>query len=233
MNLHILQHVPYEGPGCIVHWLADNGHTASYTHLYENDHQLPAAETIDALLIMGGPMGVYDEHLYPWLLPEKALIEDCIRAGKKVVGICLGAQLIATCLGAFVCRAPNKEIGWFRLSATDECRKILWLHRLFEKQPMVFHWHGDKFDIPYGAYDLLASEGNTNQAFLYGEHVLGLQFHAEITETGLAEMLEYGRDELQAGAFVQTEEAIRKGNVYASSANALMKEILDHFFGSI
>lgn len=230
MNLHILQHVSYEGPGYIAQWLADNGHAVGYTRFYEKDHQLPTAESVDALLIMGGPMGVYDEHLYPWLLPEKALIEDCIRAGKKVLGICLGAQLIATCLGAFVCRAPNKEIGWFSVSATKECGNIPWLHRVFGKEQVVFHWHGDKFDIPYGAYDLLTSEANANQAFLYGDHVLGLQFHAEVTEAGLTEMLEYGRDELQSGTFVQTEETIRKGNVHASSAHALMNAILDHFF---
>lgn len=232
MNLHILQHVAFEDPGYIVQWLNDNGHTATYTRFYESGHCLPEADSVDALLIMGGSMGVYDEHLYPWLLPEKALIEDCIRAGKKVLGICLGAQLIACCLGAFVCRAPQKEIGWFPVRATPECGKIPELQRLFEQGPMVFHWHGDKFDIPYGAYDLLASEGNAYQAFLYGDHVLGLQFHAEITAAGLNAMLEYGRTELQPAPFIQDEENIREGGEHIPTANALMKAILDYLFRS-
>jgi GMP synthase-like glutamine amidotransferase len=120
MNVHYFQHVSFESPGYILNWLTEKGHTVTATKFYEQDFSLPDLSSIDALIVMGGPMGVYDEHLYPWLRKEKGFIEDAIHAGKKVLGICLGGQLIATCLGAYVNTAPQKEIGWFSVYATNE-----------------------------------------------------------------------------------------------------------------
>ena len=157
----------------------------------------------------------------------KAFIEDCIDAGKKVLGICLGAQLLATCMGARVCTATNKEIGWFSVLPTKECNEVPWLHHLFREQPVVFHWHGDKFDIPYdGSLNLLSSQANSNQAFIKGENIIGLQFHLEVTESSVKEMLQHGVHELKPTAFIQSGEQINEESGYITSCNKLMAAIL-------
>ncbi|RFZ90228.1 type 1 glutamine amidotransferase [Mucilaginibacter conchicola] len=113
MTIHILQHVYFEGPGFIAKWAEQNSCEVTYTRLYEPGHHFPNLSKLHALVIMGGPMDVFAEHDYYWLHTEKIFIEDCIQAGKKVLGICLGAQLAAHCLGAMVSTAPNREIGWY------------------------------------------------------------------------------------------------------------------------
>lgn len=230
MHIHIFQHVPFEGPGYIAQWAAANGHPISYTRFYEAGYVLPALDNIDALVIMGGPMSVYDEHIYPWLIKEKAFIEDTIQAGKKVLGICLGAQLIAVCLGAFVPTALNKEIGWFPVSPTVECCYVPWFNELFRENPVVFHWHGDKFDIPYGAYDLLSSAANSHQAFMFNEQVLGLQFHPEMTPQGLADLVTHCEHELQSAPFIQDKQTILQASSMTKSGNVLMEKILQRLF---
>jgi len=230
MHIHIFQHVPFEGPGYITQWAEENEHHLSYTRFYEAGYLLPELDSMDALIIMGGPMSVYDEHLYPWLIKEKAFIEDAIQAGKKVLGICLGAQLIAVCLGAYVPTALNKEIGWFPVAPTAECRHVPWFYELFRENPVVFHWHGDKFDIPYGAYNLLSSAANSHQAFIFNEHVLGLQFHPEMTPEGLASLVEHCGHELQQAPFIQEKQAILQASPMTESGNTLMRKILQQLF---
>lgn len=149
MRVHYLQHVPYEGLGYIETWLKENNHSISGTRFYEPGYALPSISDIDALVIMGGPMSVYDDYKYPWLREEKIFIEDSINAGKKVLGICLGAQLVALCLGANIHTAQHQEIGWFRVQPTEQIKSISWLHQLFKDEPTVFHWHGDQFEIPF------------------------------------------------------------------------------------
>lgn len=189
MNIHYLQHVPFEGLGYIETWLIENNHEISLTRFYEPDYSLPSASEIDALIVMGGPMGVYDTEKHHWLEEEKALIKACLQAGKKVLGICLGAQLIADCLGAHINTAPHKEIGWFPVIPTEDSKEQSWLYELFQQNPVVFHWHGDRFEIPAGCLNLLSSEANTNQAFSYDENVIGLQFHLEVTAETITLML--------------------------------------------
>lgn len=228
MKVHYLQHVPFEGLGYIETWLKENDFRISATRFYEPAHYFPEVEEIDALIIMGGPMGVYDEHKYPWLHEEKVFIEDCIRAGKKVLGICLGAQLLAVCLGANVYTATYKELGWFRVAPTEMSKKVSWFYRLFQDHPMVFHWHGDKFEIPYdGSFSLLSSEANNNQAFFHSENVIGLQFHLEITEDGVRDMLQHCRKDLAPSSdFVQPEQTILEHLDHIKKLNGTMAEIL-------
>jgi GMP synthase-like glutamine amidotransferase len=192
---------------------------------------LPSVDAIDALIVMGGPMGVYDEHEYPWLVAEKAFIERCILSGKKVLGICLGAQLLSVCLGSEVHRASNKEIGWFPVAPTEASKGIPWLHELFMARPVVFHWHGDQFGIPETGLNLLLSAANSNQAFYYNERIIGLQFHLEVTEETLRQMVEHGVEELVDGTYIQTAEKIvsETGNIGAS--NQMMKAILECWLG--
>lgn len=232
-TVHIFQHVPFEGPGYIAKWLAQHEYSVNVTKLYEEGSHLPGLQDIDALIILGGPMGVYDELEYPWLHQEKAFIEDCIDAGKKVLGICLGAQLVATCMGARVYTAPNKEIGWFPVFPTNECGILHWLHDLFRSHPVVFHWHGDKFDIPYDdSLNVLSSLANGNQAFFNNDTIIALQFHLEVTAESIAEMLEHGAHELKEAPHIQLREQIVDGYRYIASCNKIMASVLDHWLAT-
>ncbi len=179
MNIHYLQHVPFEGLGSIHDWVKRRGHTLRATHFYRGD-ALPVVETLDLLLVMGGPMNIYEEASYPWLKEEKRFIEQAIATGRHELGICLGAQLVADALGAKVYANADKEIGWFpveRTQATSGDCLFAALHSRLE----VFHWHADTFDIPSGAVHAARSAGCAHQAFVYDERVVGLQFHLETT----------------------------------------------------
>jgi GMP synthase-like glutamine amidotransferase len=154
---------------------------------------------------MGGPMGVYDDAQYPWLAAEKEHIRAAIDAGKAVLGICLGAQLIAASLGAEVLPHTHKEIGWFPVSMTAAGVA----HPLFagiNPAMTVFHWHGDRFDIPAGAQHLMSSTGCDNQAFAYGEKVLALQFHLEMDVAAVEGLIGACGRELKQGAWIQNAD---------------------------
>lgn len=145
MNIHYLQHVPFEDLGMIADWIDENGYHSRVSRLYQGE-ALPNVNDIDWLIVMGGPMGVYDEDQYPWLVDEKRCIERAIAKGRVVLGICLGAQLIANVLGARVYPHTRKEIGWFPITLTREGAQS----PLFTELPSpfeVFHWHGDTFDL--------------------------------------------------------------------------------------
>lgn len=232
MKIHYLQHAPFEGLGFIETWFKRNNYSLSVTQLYENTKQLPKTKDIDGLVIMGGPMGVYDEDSYPWLKDEKIFIRKCILEKKKILGICLGAQLLADCLGARVYPASHKEIGWFPVAPTKECKSVEWFYKLFKNNPVVFHWHGDQFEIPEGSIHLITSEANSNQAFIYRENIVGLQFHPEVTEQTEELMLENGKSDLTDGKYIQSEKEIRTGLVNSSECNQLMSEILARLFVS-
>jgi GMP synthase-like glutamine amidotransferase len=224
MRTHILQHVPFESPGNIEPWLLAKGYEIKVIHLYKSE-PLPDPAITDLLVIMGGPMSVNDEGGFPWLVAEKKFIRECIEAGKPVLGICLGSQLIASALGARVYPNPEKEIGWFPvqgLSSTD--RSVF----RFPSSVEVFHWHGDTFDLPPGAVRIARSEGCENQAFQIGRNVIGLQFHPETTPVLLQEMVEHGRSEIIPAKFVQSEAEILDADPGKyRTINQLMAEVLD------
>ncbi|MDN5210453.1 type 1 glutamine amidotransferase [Fulvivirgaceae bacterium BMA12] len=229
MRVHYLQHVSFEGLGFIETWLNEHNHSITGTHFFQEQWQWPSFDSFDALIIMGGPMGVYDEVQYPWLQAEKSLIRTAIELGKKVLGICLGAQLIADSLGMPIKEAPNKEIGWFPVTPTSESPEISWFHSFFRNRPMVFHWHGDQFHIPGGAYNLLSSEANQNQAFIFHKHTLGLQFHLEVTPTTLKQMLENAGNELTRAPYVQSLTDIHKLSTHIKSNNKILSGLLQHW----
>ncbi len=226
LRIHYLQHVSFEGLGYIETWANENNHILTATKFYDA-FVLPELTDFDCLIVMGGPMGVYDENVFSWLAEEKAFIKKSIDAGKKVLGICLGAQLIASCLGTQVVKAENKEIGWFTVFPTDECKKLAWFYELFKDNPTVFHWHGDQFEIPNNSSNLLVSEANINQAFCYGNNVIGLQFHLEVTEQTKALMLENGASDLTNSRFVQSIADIELGKQHIGHCNKIMKTILE------
>lgn len=231
MRVHFFQHVAFEGPGYIATWMQEQGHVLSATRFFEPGYQLPDPATLDALVVMGGPMSVYDDAVYAWLQEEKAFIKAMIQAGKKVLGICLGSQLAALCLGATVSRAPHQEIGWYPVfAATTAEEPAPGIYELLRQGPHVFHWHGDQFAIPQDAYELAFSAANRNQGFMYRDQVMGLQFHAEPFAADLALMLAHGGAELKADTYVQDEQGITAELFRTGDNHQLMAGLLQHFF---
>jgi GMP synthase-like glutamine amidotransferase len=230
MRIHYIQHEARIGPGCIVSWLEQSGHQISSTHFYESGSSLPQADNIDALIVLGGKMNVYDDALHTWLPAEKALVQTCIAQGKKVLGICLGAQLAAVALGAEVKQAPHRELGWFRVWP-QQPTTLPWLDVLLAETPLIFHSHEDQFAIPEGATLVARTAGNEHAAFLYGQHVLGLQFHAEVTRQDITILLDdFGHQEGH-GSYVQSRTEILKKPMYMTAANHWMRRLLEGFFG--
>jgi GMP synthase-like glutamine amidotransferase len=207
MRAHCLQHVAFEGPGMIEPWLRAAGHEVTHTCFFEAA-SLPEPDEIDFLVVMGGPMSVNDELEFPWLADEKAVIRSVVRARKPVLGVCLGAQLIAGAMGARVFPNPCKEIGWFPVEAVPAPADPPFPLFRFPPAIEVFHWHGDTFDLPAGAVHLAASAGCRNQAFQLGSAVIGLQFHLEITAEGLRKLAANCRAELVPAPYVQSEDAL-------------------------
>lgn len=227
MRAHVLQHVPFEGLGSIEPWLSERGAEIQFTRFFDSPG-LPDPANLDLIVAMGGPMSVNDEMDLPWLKEEKRFISNAVDAGKAVLGICLGAQLIASALGARVYPGSQKEIGWFEIESTSNGPGLF----RFPQKATVFHWHGETFDLPPGASRLARSAGCQNQAFQIGRRVIGLQFHLETTPESAELLIAHCRNELLDGPFIQSEEKLR--NVPAASyaaINALMAKVLDYLAG--
>lgn len=224
IRVHSLLHAPFEGIGCIADWISENRFHYTETKLWESAN-LPVMGSFDLLIIMGGPMSVNDEKKYHWQHAEKNLIEGAINHGKQVLGICLGSQLIAKVLGSKVYPNKYKEIGWFPVRMNENAENTH-LH-FFPKEFITFHWHGDTFDLPAGAVHLAQSEAALHQAFTYGDNVVALQFHPEMTQSSMKEMLEDGSEELIPSKYVQTAGQILGNMQYADANNALLNKLLE------
>ncbi|PVV07411.1 MAG: amidotransferase [gamma proteobacterium symbiont of Ctena orbiculata] len=225
MRAHYLQHVPFEGLGSIETWLQSAGCEITNTRLYESD-ELPEVDEVDLLVIMGGPMSVNDTPDYPWLVKEKAFIKSVIDSGKPVLGICLGAQLIASSLGADIYSNSVKEIGWFPIQAVRSDNKALFQ---FPEEAVVFHWHGETFDLPSGATQIAANKVCRNQAFQIGANVIGLQFHLETTPASAQAIVEHCAAELVDGETIQIEtEILAASPALYHSINGLMERVLEY-----
>jgi len=225
MRIHYLQHVPFEDLANITVWAAEHEHAVIGTRLFCGD-PLPAVDSFDLLVVLGGPMNVDEHDRYPWLLEENRLIGQAIERGKSVLGICLGAQLAAAALGAEVKPNPHKEIGWFPVSLTDDAKTSGFFCDL-PPEFMAFHWHGDTFDIPPGAVRLAGSEACPNQAFQYDTHVLAVQFHLEYSSSSIAKMLHHCGDELVGGPYVQSREEIADRHDAVHKTEGLLVQILE------
>jgi GMP synthase-like glutamine amidotransferase len=204
MRVHVVQHVPFEGPGLIAEWAAEQDHDLDITSAIAED--FPPPEDVDLLVIMGGPMDADDEITSPWLTPEKRFIAQTIAAGKLVLGICLGAQIIAEVIGGRVMRASEPEIGWYSVRLTEDGAS----EPLFDRWPdevIVGHWHSDTFDLPLGLAPALSSELTPNQAFVFDSRVVGLQFHLEWDEETLDALIRESSDDLgDGGSAVMSED---------------------------
>lgn len=225
MRIHYLQHAEFEIPSNVKRWADERKHPINGTLLFKNE-KLPDINEFDLLVIMGGPMNIYEEDKYSFLNEEKKFIEKAIKNDKKVLGICLGSQLLADVLGAKVIKNRFKEIGWFPVNMTEDSRK----YKLFDSFPdkfTAFHWHGDTFAIPDGAVCIAQSKACANQGFIYENKVIGLQFHIEPDEECIKTFLKYGKDELQKDNFVQTETEILSNVKNVLPMYELLKKFMD------
>lgn len=225
MRLQGIQHVPFETLAGIETWAQAQEYPLQVSRLYGGD-ELPELSTFDWLIVMGGPMSVGDERLYPWLSAEKTLIKESIEGGKVVIGICLGAQLIADVLGAPVRRADYREVGWHPVNLLP-CGKESPAFEGFPETFQALHWHGDSFDLPEGSLHLARSEGCENQAFLFDDRIFGLQFHLELREENLNGLIRNCPRDLVPGRFIQTPEEILNPSRIRESGR-LMTRLLDN-----
>jgi GMP synthase (glutamine-hydrolysing) len=229
MRIHYIQHVPFENPGYISEWAESSGIKLSKSLLYRG-HSLPRISEFDGLIVMGGPMNIYEEDHYSWLKAEKKLIRNAIVSNKIVIGICLGAQLIADALGAKVYPNRYKEIGWFPVSM-DSAAKQFSCFSDFPSAFDAFHWHGDTFDLPSGAIRVAKSAVCKQQAFSYNHNrVIGLQFHLESTIANAIKLVKYCATDLSDGPYIQSANMILNDPDRFTHLNRLMKIFLDQLF---
>ncbi len=225
MRIHSLQHVPFEDIGSLIKDIQKHEFSLSTTHWYKGD-EAPALESFDVLIVMGGPMGVYDEEIYPWLAAEKKFIARAIAANKKIIGICLGAQLVACVLGAKVSRNPHREIGWFPLKISEGTSDHP-IAKILAKYINVFHWHGDTFELPATAQLIASSEACKHQAYVIDKRIYGFQFHLETTETSASALIENCAEDLDESTYVQTADEILKDKQKFIAINQAMSEVFN------
>ncbi|MBI5344282.1 MAG: gamma-glutamyl-gamma-aminobutyrate hydrolase family protein, partial [Deltaproteobacteria bacterium] len=194
----VIQHVPHEGLGAIGPALAECGIEPDILKVYKG-MAVPGSigPGVSALIVMGGPMGVYEDDVFPFIKDELKLIESALKENLPILGVCLGSQLLAKAGGADVYRGKAKEIGWYKLSLTDEGKRDKLLLGL-PPEMMVFQWHGDTFDVPGNGANLASSELFPNQMFRVGRRAYGVQFHFEVTPGMIKDWIDVNGGELNA-----------------------------------
>jgi len=228
MKIHVLQHVPFEGPAAISDWAALHNYSLASSHLFAGA-KLPSLSDFDLLVVMGGPMGVHDTSEYEWLKGEIAFVKSALDAGKKVLGVCLGAQIIAHALGGQVTKNPVREIGWFPVQCASNLPKP-WSDFL-PSEFVAFHWHGETFSLPTNAILLGSSAACVNQGFVWNKKALGLQFHLETTPASAEALIAHSANDLKGeGDYIQTPEQLRqKAKTNATALNRILVKLLDGF----
>lgn len=244
LRIHALFHTDYADLSFIKQWARAHNHPITVSRSYDNDN-LPTLDSFDWLIVMGGPMSVHDEDKYSWLIKEKRLIKQAVDAGKTVIGICLGAQIIAHCLGAEVKPSAVKEIGWLPMQLTEAGQA----HPILQDLPKdftVFHWHGEGFDCPKGASIIAKTQAWPNQGFIYqtpkhkqrGTWVLAWQCHFEATKESLPKMVSNGNAAIQSGLkdYPETvqapDEILVLGDKYIEENNARLATMFNRIAAS-
>jgi GMP synthase-like glutamine amidotransferase len=225
MRVHVIQHVPFEGPALIADWAEQHRH--ELTAQLALTEEFPGPAEVGLLVILGGPMDADDEITSPWLTAEKAFVRAAIEEGLPILGVCLGAQILAEVLGGRVLRASEPEIGWYPVGLTPHgCDEPLFA--LWPASFIVGHWHFDTFELPEGTRPALASSLTPNQAFVHGDRVVGLQFHLEWTPEALAKLAAATPSPATGGAHVMDAETmLAEAPLHAPVASALLFELLD------
>ena len=228
MQIHWLQHVPFEGLGSIARWAMENKCPVNRSRLFAGD-DLPAVASFDLLVVMGGPMSINDHGAFAWLAAEKRFISQALDAGKMVLGICLGAQLIASAAGARVYPNVHKEIGWFPVERTVAAGTTA-VGRVLAERTEAFHWHGETFDLPQGAIHLARSRACENQAFAWGDRVVGLQYHLEATLSSAEALINHCHEELVEAPYIQSAAVMRSQPHRFQMMNRQMDRVLEYFY---
>jgi len=201
----ILQHGAHVDAGSILNWCAKRNAEISFIKLYEPNPHFDFTEQVDLMVVLGGIMSVNDEQELSWLKPEKRFIRQMIESNTPVLGICLGAQLIATALGATVNANPSVEIGWHRVHKVSSIQDVF----QFPESLQGFHWHNETFQLPPNAIRLAESDACKNQGFQIGDRIIGLQFHPEVTLETIDLWIEDEGASLQPSQFIQTPEEMK------------------------
>ncbi len=230
-KLLVLQHVPHELLGTLNPLLKRSGFRIRYVNFARHPDAQPSLDGYNGLVVLGGPMSVNDADRLPHLTTEMRLIEEALRRNIPVLGICLGAQLIAKTLGADVYPNKEKEIGWYDVSPTDEAESDPLLLG-FQKTETIFQWHGETFDIPKSTRHLAFSSLCVNQAFRYGNNVYGFQFHLEVDEPMIHRWLRVAenREEIAAlGGTIDPERIHRDTPEHMARLHQLSTRVFGEF----
>jgi GMP synthase-like glutamine amidotransferase len=223
MKIAILQHMPHEDPGALTEWIRSRGHRAETWSLYANP-ALPSPHEFDALIVLGGGMSVHDGDLHAWLVPERALVRAALAAGKRVVGICLGAQQLAHALGAQVVPNAEREVGFWPIRRVGDALPL-------PVQVPACHWHGETFDLPAGARLLAESEACRNQVFVTRDGLgLGLQCHLEATPEWVDACCTQDAGYLVPGPWMQDAARLRAERKAYGPMHEALCDLLDAFF---
>ncbi len=229
----ILQNVGTEGPGTIVRALREAGIHWDLVKAYAGEFIPSSLDGYSALIVLGGPMGAYEDDKFPYLLKEIRLIESVLREGYPMLGICLGSQLIAKAAGARVYKGSTKEIGWYKVSLTEEGVRD-GLTATLPHDQMVFQWHGDSFDLPTGGTLLATSKDYPNQLVRLGRSAYAMQFHLEVTEEMVRQWLEVGAAEVKEFGGAQLATSIIKDTEkYIGELTRLGSQVFSRFLRDI
>ncbi len=230
MRITLLKHVHFEDSTWIREWCILHKYALEVVHMWENVG-LDELEIPDLLILLGGPMSVHDTKDHPWLLWEKAFIRNCIDSSIPILGICLGAQLLAQQLGAEIIAQEAMELGWLPVKRSESVTKrVVWEDLKLPDTLTTFHWHGESFSLPRGAQLLYSSEYCTNQAFLHGTRHIGLQFHPEMSLNDIQSILENGKEDLAKDSFSpqSADNILVQWNDYAAINRHFIENVLSY-----
>ena len=231
MKIHCLQHTENPSRTFLPEWAARHDHSWDCTFVPSADDLSHLADA-DCVVVLGGPMNAWDERRNPWLRIEKRFIEQAVAAGQPVLGICLGAQILADVLGARTYRGAHKEIGWFEAQATPETRTT-WVGDALPARFETFFWHEDTYDLPDGAVCIARNSAFENQGFIW-EHTLALQFHLEVHPDWVQMLANRDARKLVAAPYTQTADTVlnKPGNLYRRN-NAIMDVLLQRWLRNV
>ncbi|GAB3790739.1 type 1 glutamine amidotransferase [Virgibacillus kimchii] len=230
MRIHALINYSIADLGMIDDWAKENNYTITTTKVYESSN-FPNLHEFDLLIVLGGVAGSYEEEKYPWLKNEKNFIKEAINRNKAILGICLGAQLIAEVLGGKVYPHTYNEIGWWPIRFYKEVEDVPLFSGL-KRELYFFQYHGDVFELPEdvkGIVPLAENDATKNQAYVYKDRVVGLQFHPEFNEEKLEEIVSIFENEIRPGPYTQMPKDFLGQIECVEEARKFLYSLLDNF----